>query len=294
MRDLQSALPSNSEVVSTGTSYQGRAMTGLHIWGSGGRGSKPAVLIHGTVHAREWIATMTVEYLMYQFITGYNSNATIKSYVDKFDYYLFPIVNPDGFVYTQTNDRLWRKNRQPVSGNSCIGRDNNRNWPYQWSVPGGSSTNPCSETYRGVAQNDAPENQGMTAYTNSLRDGRGIRLYIDTHSYGQYILTPYGYSCTARASNQAAQDSLASGAGAAVRQLYGTTYTTGPSCSTLYATSGSSTDYVGDVGKAPYTFTYELRPQDGAGSNGFVLPASQIQATVTETFRGFTYMIARV
>src|SRR4051812_7154726 len=54
-----------------------------------------------------------------------------------------------GFVYTQTNDRLWRKNRQTLSGNSCVGRDINRNWPYMWSVPGGASTDPCAEDYKG-------------------------------------------------------------------------------------------------------------------------------------------------
>ena len=93
-----------------------------------------------------------------------------------------------GFVYTQTTDRLWRKNRQRVSGNSCVGRDNNRNWPHKWEVTGGASTNPCSETFKGEAAGDAPENKGLIAHANSLRDSRGIRLFIDFHSYGQYIL----------------------------------------------------------------------------------------------------------
>jgi hypothetical protein len=40
-------------------------LTGIHIWGSGGKGSKPAVVIHGNVHAREWITSMTTEYAAY-------------------------------------------------------------------------------------------------------------------------------------------------------------------------------------------------------------------------------------
>lgn len=56
---------------------------------------------------------------------------------------------PTGFVYTQTNTRLWRKNRQAASGSSCVGTDINRNWAVGWNVAGGSSTNPCDETYRG-------------------------------------------------------------------------------------------------------------------------------------------------
>ena len=49
-----------------------------------------------------------------------------------------------GFVYTQTNERLWRKNRQPGPRNStCFGRDVNRQWPYGWdSNPLGASDDP--------------------------------------------------------------------------------------------------------------------------------------------------------
>jgi murein tripeptide amidase MpaA len=69
---------------------------------------------------------MTTEYFAWQLLTKYATDATVKALVDKFDFYITPIVNPDGFVYTQTNDRLWRKNRQTVSGNTCVGRDINR------------------------------------------------------------------------------------------------------------------------------------------------------------------------
>lgn len=55
LRELQATFPNQSEIVSTGTSYEGRDLFGIHIWGAGGPG-KPAVLWHGTVHAREWIS----------------------------------------------------------------------------------------------------------------------------------------------------------------------------------------------------------------------------------------------
>lgn len=64
LRDLQGSFTGQSEIVTAGSSVQGRVITGIHIWGSGGKGSKPAVLIHGTVHAREWITTMTTEYFV--------------------------------------------------------------------------------------------------------------------------------------------------------------------------------------------------------------------------------------
>jgi murein tripeptide amidase MpaA len=236
---------------------------------------------------------MTVEYQIYQLLTTYNTDATTRSFLDSYDFYIMPIVNPDGFVYTQTTDRLWRKNRnRPPSGSSCVGVDLNRNWPYQWSVPGGSSTNPCDQTYRGTAGGNQAEMRGLLAQINTLASSpAGIKLYIDWHSYGQYILTPYGYSCSAVATNQAAHDALAAGTGDAIRASGGTIWTTGPSCTTLYATSGSSTDYLSDVAGAEFSLTIELRDR---GSLGFVLPASQIRPSGQEQWEGMRYLLANM
>lgn len=235
---------------------------------------------------------MTVEYLTYQLLTTYASDLTTRSFLEAYDFYIMPVVNPDGFVYTQTNDRLWRKNRSAApSGSSCVGTDINRNWNYQWSVPGGSSTNPCDQTYRGPSAASTPEIRGLVSQIQSLQNGQGIKLYIDWHSYGQYILTPYGYSCSAVAPNQAAHDSLAAGTGNAIRAQGGTRWTTGPSCRTLYATSGSSTDYLVDVAGAEYSLTIELRD---TGANGFVLPASQILVSGREQWAGMRYMLANL
>ncbi|KAM3072180.1 hypothetical protein ACMFMG_008636 [Clarireedia jacksonii] len=283
LRDLVTAYPSNAEIVTSGTSTSGNAITGIHIYGSGGKGSKPAVLFHGTVHAREWITTMVTEYVAYNLLSNYATSSEIKGFVDKYDYYIFPVVNPDGFLYTQSTDRMWRKNRQTVSSSTCVGRDINRNWAYGWSVAGGSSTNPCDETYRGLAAADAPETKGLAAFANSLQAGAGIKLYIDFHSYSQLFMTPYGYSCTALAENNSVLQSLAKGFVTALKAVYGTSFTYGPICSTIYAASGNSVDYLDATVGATYSFTTELRD---TGTYGFVLPASQITPSAVEAFAG--------
>lgn len=61
--DLAAAYPANAEVISAGKSSQGRDIFGIHIWGSGGKGSQKGVVWHSTVHAREWITTMVRKYL---------------------------------------------------------------------------------------------------------------------------------------------------------------------------------------------------------------------------------------
>ncbi len=58
LNDLHAAHPSNSEIVVAGNSNAGRPITGIHFYGSAGKGLNPAIVLHGTVHAREWISAM--------------------------------------------------------------------------------------------------------------------------------------------------------------------------------------------------------------------------------------------
>ncbi|KAH8895379.1 zinc carboxypeptidase [Thozetella sp. PMI_491] len=288
LQDLAVQYPLNTEIVTSGTSLQGNNITGIHIFGSSGKGIKPAVVFHGTVHACEWIANMVVEYFAYNLLTNYNSSSEIKGFVEKYDFYMFPVTNPDGFLYSQTTDRMWRKNRQSTSGSRCVGHDINRNWPFKWSVPGGASTDPCASNYRGIAESDTPEVTALASWLKGIKATQGLKLYIDYHSYSQLFMTPYGYSCSAVAVKNAELQSLAKGVAAAVRAVHGTVFDYGPICTTIYQATGSSVDYVNDVVGSDYTFTSELRD---TGHYGFVLPADQILPSGEEAFAGVRYLL---
>ncbi|KAL9627539.1 MAG: hypothetical protein Q9204_006494, partial [Flavoplaca sp. TL-2023a] len=226
------------------------------------------------------------EYFAYSFLSGLASNTSVRNLLNKYDYYIFPVVNPDGFVYSQTNDRLWRKNRQSTSGSSCLGHDINRNWNYQWATPGGASTDPC------LSPADAPETIVHANFVNRLAaSAQKLKLYIDYHSYSQLFMTPYGYSCSTLAANNAEYQSLAQGVAAAIKSVYGTVFRTGPICPTIYQVSGSSVDYLADVTKAQYSFTSELRD---TGRYGFVLPASQIRPSGEEAWAGLRYLLGNL
>jgi murein tripeptide amidase MpaA len=144
---------------------------------------------------------MTVEYLAYQLISNYGKDETLTTVLDMYDFYIIPIINPDGFVYTQTTERLWRKNRTPPlpganQSEVCWGIDLNRNWAFEWDTnPEGSSPDPCDQTYRGTAPGDSPEMAGMSGFADKLAKQQGLKLFIDFHSYSQLLLSPYGYSC---------------------------------------------------------------------------------------------------
>lgn len=96
LREIAETYSEIASIFEIGTSYEGRIIYGLKI-SSGGTG-KPAVLIDGTLHAREWIAPATSVYLIDQLVTVANNSYLIE----KVDWYIIPVVNPDGYEFTHT------------------------------------------------------------------------------------------------------------------------------------------------------------------------------------------------
>ena len=99
------------------------------------------------------------------------------------------MVNPDGYLYTQTDNRLWRKTRKP-NGNGCFGTDANRNFGFHWGT-GGSSSDPCSDTYMGSEPFSEIETANMRDWLTANKDM--IKFYNNVHSYSQLILLPWGW-----------------------------------------------------------------------------------------------------
>ena len=46
-----------------------------------------------------------------------------------FNWYIVLQMNPDGYQYSHTEDRMWRKNRSSNNGHFCKGVDLNRQFP---------------------------------------------------------------------------------------------------------------------------------------------------------------------
>ncbi|OTB10637.1 hypothetical protein K445DRAFT_308614 [Daldinia sp. EC12] len=287
--DLQAAFANNSELIQVGFSFEGRPIQGIHLWGSSGKNSKPAVFFNGNVHAREWITSIVVEYLLYQLVTGYKNDTTMQVALDNYDFYVLPVVNPDGFVYSQTTNRLWRKNRQTRDNTTAVGTDINRNWSVGFGGEG-SSSNPSSETFSGYRPGDAPETAALMDFAQTLAADKGIKLYIDWHSYAQVILLSYGYTCDSFPPNIDRQISLAGETAARIAQPYNTTFEYGPGCLVLYQSSGNGRDYMTDAAGAEFGWGIELR----STSYGFVLPANQILPSSVEIWEGVKYLWANM
>lgn len=85
--------------------------------------------------------------------------------VKNVDWYILPVVNPDGYEYSHRVDRLWRKNRH-ING-LCTGTDLNRNFGYKWGGVG-ASHQPCRETFAGSRPFSEPESAAVSNFVQSL------------------------------------------------------------------------------------------------------------------------------
>lgn len=282
---FERARPTIAQVFKVGTSIQGRTIYGLRIT-EGVRfqrlyRNRPAVVINGCQHAREWISVMVPLYIAYQLINLYGTDREVTRLVRGTEIFIIPIVNPDGYVYTWTTDRLWRKNRRNNGGGS-YGVDLNRNWGYQWGGEG-SSGDPWSEIYRGTAPFSEPETFYLSRWMQTLPN---LKAYMDYHSYGQYILWPWGYTGS-YPPDQSIFDAVGSQMQARIRNVYGRTYTRGTVYRTLYPASGISLDW-GYGARRALSYTIELRD---TGQYGFLLPPEQILPTCQENYPAILYLI---
>ncbi len=271
---MQNDRPDLATVLNLGTSQQGRQIYGIRITGPGG--NKPGVQFNGGHHAREWISVMVPMWIADKLVYNYDTDPTIHSLVDQLEFFIIPIVNVDGYVYSWTNDRMWRKNRRPPPpGYSCYGVDDNRNYDANFGGPG-SSGYPCDETYRGPYAFSEPETAAMRNFTIARPN---IVVTHSYHSYSQLVMSPYGYTSALPADHDwfIALDQAMHDAIYAVHQMQ---YDYGPIYSTIYQVSGGDVDWYYDA-RNIFAFVTELRD---TGTYGFLLPPDQIVPTCEENF----------
>lgn len=83
-------------MVSMGKSVEGKDIWGIHIWGSAK--GKTAFVMTGTIHAREWIVGKVIEYNV-QGLLEEKDKDDVKPLLEKFDFFIYPFVNPDGVCF---------------------------------------------------------------------------------------------------------------------------------------------------------------------------------------------------
>ncbi|XP_033229172.1 carboxypeptidase B-like [Belonocnema kinseyi] len=257
---------------SIGYSYDGRSINGVKI-SSGGNKTKPAILIDGGIHAREWISPVTALHTISELVNEKN-----KELYKNVDWYIIPVLNPDGYEFTHGKDRLWRKNRSKIGHRQCRGVDLNRNFGYKWKLSG-RSRHPCHITYAGKAPFSELESQHLRDFF--LSKNGTIKIYLTLHSFGKYLLYPWGYTPAEVPENEDVLLKLGVIAAVKLKALYGTEYKIGSAARILYPAAGGSDDWAKAIGKADIAFTIELP------GTSFVIDPSLIKPIGLETFEAF-------
>lgn len=265
-----------------GTSVEGQPLWLYTISGTGGPANKPAIFYTGMLHAREWISPMTMMYVIDQLVRGYGGDVAVTNLLNRVKFYIIPVTNPDGYEYSWTTERLWRKNRR-LNGNGTYGVDLNRNFSFGWGTQGSSGI-PSDLTYRGPAPFSEPESSAVRDF---LLGNPDIVTHIDFHSYSQLVLRPPGVQGEPAPPepDNSIMIEVGDGMAAEILATSGEVYISQRAID-LYPAGGTCSDWAYNEGGA-FSWTVELRD---TGFYGFVLPADQIIPTGQEIFQAVLYM----
>ncbi|HEV2783794.1 MAG TPA: M14 family metallopeptidase, partial [Actinophytocola sp.] len=282
--EINQVIAANPSLISKqviGRSYQSREIWALKISDNVATDeAEPEVLFTHHQHAREHLTVEMALYLVHLLVES--TDAQVRNLVNSREIWIVPDMNPDGgeFDISTGSYAGWRKNRQPNSGSSNVGTDENRNWNYNWGCCGGSSGSTGSETYRGAAPESAPEVRVVADFVRSRVVGgtQQIKAGIDFHTFSELVLWPYGYTTANTAPGMSADeyDTHAT----LGRQMAQTNGYTPEQASDLYITDGSIDDWLWGNQRI-YSYTFEMYPASG-GLSGFYPPDEVI---VRETTR---------
>ncbi|KAF4522167.1 hypothetical protein B566_EDAN010427 [Ephemera danica] len=162
-----------------GQSYEGRPLKVLKI--SNNSGPKPIVFVNAGIHGSEWPGEAMAMYCINQ-LTEFA--ALNQEMLDLADWYILTVSNPDGYEFSWTDDRAWRKTRRPNNGTSCIGTDPNRNFDIHWGE--GGEADPCLWNYPGPYPYSESEIRALADYVTALGATGRLELYMDVHTPGAF------------------------------------------------------------------------------------------------------------
>lgn len=150
---------------------------------------EPRLLFMGGIHANELVSVEMPMYLINYLVENYEKNDIMRNFIDNREIWIVPMINPDGHVYVENVDENWRKNRFD-NGDGIYGVDLNRNFGYNWGVDNYSTNETKSEFYHG----SEPFSENETRIIRDLTQEQNFTASISFHSWGEYVLYPWGYS----------------------------------------------------------------------------------------------------
>lgn len=211
----------NVRLETIGRSYLGYPIMALVLSNGNADKARPRILFNGAHHGLELMSTDFVFDIIESLCENPKKNSKYKNYLDAFEIWAIPIVNPDGTdLYFHSSQSYGRKNGRDVFaadhakglqtylpkkvGNPASystymrtrpnnlrakeGVDLNRNYPLLWGFEKrASSDKPKHGWYRGTQAGSEPETQAMMMLALS----EPFMASISFHTVSNKILVPY-------------------------------------------------------------------------------------------------------
>ncbi|HEV7241001.1 MAG TPA: M14 family zinc carboxypeptidase, partial [Thermoanaerobaculia bacterium] len=205
-------------------SVEGRPIFALRIH-AGTATNRRGVLLLAGLHARELMNPDAIAELQLDLVQAYLNETgltyggksfsalDIKTMLESLDVWTLPCANPDGRDFVMNVNNMWRPNRRPtggtcVGGAPSIGVDVNRNCDVVWGVTtSNTSCNRCSETFVGSGPFSEPETLNLKHLCDTFR----IDVFLDVHSFSEFVLFPWGHAPTQTTDPSQRFTSLATG-----------------------------------------------------------------------------------
>jgi Zinc carboxypeptidase len=269
-------------------SLEGRQILGVEISEnvSATTDGKPAFLMMGLHHAREWPSGEHSIEFAYDLVKNQASNKRIKTALKNARVLVVPVVNPDGFeqsrkwgdivdirevdhggtvtILGNPGNAYKRKNCRVADGadstppGACeitspggygIGVDLNRNYGGLWGGAGASAVF-ADPTYRGAEPFSEPETQAVRELVSS----RHVTTLITNHTFSNLVLRPPGIRSAGETVDEAAMKELGGRMAAqnGYRNIHGWQ---------LYDTTGTTEDWSYNA-TGGYGYTFEIGPNE--------------------------------
>ena len=298
-RHLSLAFSSNRiQAVVVGRSLEGRPILAYRF---GDRNKRTvdglregAMLINGTIHAREWQSPEVVTEIFERLALNNRDDGLFEYLSDNANIIIIPVLNPDGFLQTRRwpdqvvvgesgsprDGRQRRKNKLDADDDlftlvdHLFGVDLNRNFPVGFGI--GGSSDPGSIVYRGPFPLSEIESQTLVAAAGLGPENR-LRSFVDYHSFTKLFFIPN----TGNARRDAITESLSQQAQSTLGS-FGSDYALIPLA--VGDVIGATDEFFAETFQVP-SWTFEMEPDEegglnygglGAPNDGFMLPDSEI------------------
>ena len=110
LNTVHKEFPTNTQTFVLGQSFEKRNVMGIKLFEpSNNQTAKKNVWFSALQHSREWISPATNLFVLYNLLKlNKEGDQRVRKLFSQIVFHFVPVLNPDGYEHTHTQNRLWR------------------------------------------------------------------------------------------------------------------------------------------------------------------------------------------